>query len=61
MPPSKTLPPCFDHYPPGRWQLPIPPEQHFQKILFPEQKEGERIYVVEKITKINKGIGDKFW
>ena len=40
---------------------PIPPEQHFLKIFFPEQKDGEEDYLVEKITKINKGIGHKFW
>ena len=44
----------------GRRELPIPPEQHFLKIFFPEQKEGGEYYVVEKIVKINKGIGHKF-
>ena len=33
-------PPGFYHYPPGRRELPIPLEQHFLKIFFPEQKEG---------------------
>ena len=37
------------------------PEQHFLKIFFPEQKEGAEDYVAEKIIKINKGIGHKFW
>ena len=65
--PKQTFPPGLDHYPPRRPELPIPPEEHFQKILpflfaffdttfFPEQKEGERV-----ITKIGKCIGHKFW
>ena len=44
------------YYPPGRRELPIPPEQRFLKIFFPEEKGGED-YGVEIITKINKGIG----
>ena len=51
---KQRFPPGFDHYSPGRPELQIPPEEHFQKILpflfaffhatfFPEQKEGERI------------------
>ena len=54
--PKQNSPPGFYQYPPGRRELPIPPEQHFLKIFFPEQKD----YVVEKITKINNGIGHKF-
>ena len=63
---SQKSPPCFYHYPPGRRKFPIPLEQQFLKIFFPEQKEGVRggeggeDDVVEKITKINKGIGHKF-
>ena len=41
--PMQNSPPSFDHYPPGRRELPIPPERHFLKIFFPEQKVGERI------------------
>ena len=59
--PTQNSPPGFYHYPRGRRELPIRPEQHFLKIFFPEQKEGGEDYVVEKITKINKGIGRKFW
>ena len=55
--PKQNSPPGFYHYPPGRRKLRITPEQHFLMIFFPEQKEG---YVVEKIAKINKGIGRKF-
>ena len=33
----------------------------FHTAFFPQQKEGGDDYVVEKITKINKGIGHKFW
>ena len=32
----------------------------FSEDIFPEQKEGGEDYVVEKIAKINKGIGHKF-
>ena len=32
----------------------------FHRAFFPEQKEGGEDYVV-KFTKINKGIGHKFW
>ena len=59
--PKQNSPPGFYHYPPGWRKLPIPPEQHFLKIFFPEQKVGAEDYVLEKITKINKGIGHKFW
>ena len=59
--PKQNSPQGFYDYPPGWRKLPIPPEQHFLKIFFPEQKVGEEDYVVEKITKINKVIGQKFW
>ena len=58
--PKQNSPPGFYHYPLGRRELCIPPEQHFL-IFFPEQKEGGADYVVEKTAKINKGIGHKFW
>ena len=62
---SKTHHPGFYHYSPGRKKLPVPPEQHFLKILLLEQKGkgggGGEHYGVERITKINKGIGHKFW
>ena len=41
--PKQNSPKGFDHYPPGRRELPIPSEQHFLKIYFPKQKEGETI------------------
>ena len=59
--PKQNSPPCFYHYPLGRRELPIPLEQHFLKIFFPEQKERGEDYGVEKITKISKCIGHKFW
>ena len=40
--PKQNSPPGFYHYPPGRRELRIPPEQHFLKIFFPEQKGGRR-------------------
>ena len=55
-----TLSPGFLSLSPGRWELPIPHKQHFLKIFFPEEKEGQEDYGVEKITKINKGNGHKF-
>ena len=66
---KQNSPPGFYHCPPGRHEFPIPPKQHFLKIFFPEQKEGwweggggegGEDDVVEKITKINKGIGHNF-
>ena len=33
----------------------------FSEDIFPEQKDGKEDYAIEKITKINKGIGHKFW
>ena len=55
--PKQNTPPGFYHYPPGRQELPISPEQRFLKIFFPKEKED---YGAERITKINKGIGHKF-
>ena len=69
MSPKQSSPPGFYHYPPGRRELPIPPEQHFLKIFVPEEKGwgkrggrggGGEDYEVERITKINKAIGHKF-
>ena len=58
---KQNSPPGFYHYPLGRRELRIPSKQRFLRIFFPEQKEGGEDYGVEKITKINKGIGHKFW
>ena len=58
--PKQNSPPGFYHYPPGRRELPIPTEQRFLKIFFPEEK-GVEDYGIEIITKINKGIDNKFW
>ena len=59
MTPKQNSPPDFYNYPPGRWELPIAPEQRFLKIFCPEQKRGWGDYGVEKITKLNKGQG--YW
>ena len=59
FPPSKT-PPGFCHYPPGRRKLPIPPEQHFLKIFFPEQKGGEKIMELKKIPKLTRVLVTSF-
>ena len=60
--PKQNSPPGPYRYPPDRRELRIAPEQHFLKIFFPEQKEGGsgEYYVVERIAKINKGIGHNF-
>ena len=58
--PQAKLSTCFCHYLPDRRGLSIPAEQHFLKIFFSEQKEGGEDYVVEKITKINKGLVRSF-
>ena len=54
-PSSKT----FSHrYPPGRQELPIPPEQRFLKIFFPEQNktrgEGGGIMELKKLPKLTR-------
>ena len=36
--PTQSSPPGFYHYHPDRQELRIPPEQHFMKIFFPEQR-----------------------
>ena len=54
--PKQDSPSDFYHYPPDRWELPIPPGQRFLKIFFPWAERGETI-----MAKINKGIGHKFW
>ena len=57
--PKQNSPQGFYRYPQSRRESSIPPEQHFLKIFFPEEKgEGEN-HGVENITTINKGIGYK--
>ena len=59
--PQAKLSPRLSSLSPGRRESPISPKQHFLKIFFPEQKEVGEDYGVEKITRINKVIGHKFW
>ena len=60
--PKQSAPPGFHHYPPGWRELCIPPNSIFWRYFFLSRKrEGGEDYVVEKIAKINKGIGHKFW
>ena len=59
--PKQNSSPGFYHYFPDRQELRIPPQQHFRKIFFLQQKEGGEDYVIEKIAKINKGTDHKFW
>ena len=41
--PKENSPPGFSHYLPGKWELPIPIEQRFLKIFFPEEKGGREL------------------
>ena len=59
--PQAKLSPRFLSLSPRQTGIAHFPKQHFLKIFFPEQKEGAEDYVAEKIIKINKGIGHKFW
>ena len=59
---KQNSPPGFYHYPPGRPELPIPPEQRFLKIYFLRRK-GERIMELKelpKLTKVSVTSFDKF-
>ena len=57
-PPSKTLP---HHYPPGRQEWPIPPEQRNLKIFFPEEKKGgDRIMELKKLPKLTRELVTRF-
>ena len=38
--PKQNSPPGFYHYPPERWELPVPAEQDFLEIIFPENGGG---------------------
>ena len=58
--PQAKLSPSFYHYPPSRRELLIPPEQHFLKIFFPEQKEGERIMQLKKLPKLARVLVTSF-
>ena len=69
--PKQTFPPGFYHYPQGRLILPIPPEQHFLKILpfffaffhtaiLSVQKEVGEDYVVEKLPKLTSALVTSF-
>ena len=58
-PPKQNSAPVFYHYSPARRELPIPPEQRFLKILFPEEK-GERIMELKKIPKLLKALVTSF-
>ena len=51
--PKQNSPPDFYHYPPGRRELPIPPEQLFWRYFFLRRK-GERIMESKKLPKLTK-------
>ena len=42
--PKQKSPPGFYHYPLGRRELPIPPEQHFLNIFFTEDTAGRGLW-----------------
>ena len=60
MPPSKTLPEVFIIIPQADGHCSFFPNSIFSRYFFLRRKRGGEDYVDEKITKINKGIGDKF-
>ena len=61
---SKTHHPGFYHYSPGRKKLPVPPEQHFLKILLLEQKgKGggeESIMELKELPKLTRVLVTSF-
>ena len=67
MSPSKTLPEVFLIIPQADRNCPFLPNSIFWKYFYLSRKKGKggggsgrEDYVVEKITKITKGIGHKF-
>ena len=61
--PKQKSPPGFYHYPPGRRELPIPPEQRFVEDTFSWRERGERIMELKelpKLTKVSATSFDKF-
>ena len=58
--PKQNSPPGFYHYPQAEGNCAFFPDSVFWKYSFLIRKRGERI-MDEKITKINNGIGHKFW
>ena len=58
--PKQKSPSGFYHYPQGRREWRIPPEQRFLKIFFPEQKEGERIMELKKLPKLTRVLVTSF-
>ena len=60
MPPSKILPQVFIIILQAGGNCPFLPNSVFWRYFFLRRKGGED-YGVERITKINKGIGHKFW
>ena len=60
MPPSKTLPQVIIIIP-RQTGITHLSQTAFSEDIFLEQKKGEEDYGVQKITKINKGNGHKFW
>ena len=58
--PQAKISPGFYHYPQGRREWRIPPEQRFLKIFFPEQKEEERIMELKKLPKLTRVLVTSF-
>ena len=58
--PKQNSLPGFYHYSPGRRELPIPPKQHFLKMYFPEQNEGDRIMYLKKLPILTRVLVTSF-
>ena len=56
---KNSLPGVY-HYHPGKREFPIPPNQSFLKIIFPEQERGERIMESKKLTKLTRVLVTSF-
>ena len=58
--PQAKLSPRFLSLFPGRRELPIPPKQHFLKMYFPEQSEGDRIMYLKKLPILTRVLVTSF-
>ena len=58
--PKQNSLPGFYHYPPGRWELPIPPEQPFWRYFFLRRKGERNNFDYSKLTQVSVTSFDKF-
>ena len=59
--PKAKLSPRFWSLPPRQTRIAHSTRTAFSEDIFSRAERGGEDYVAEKITKINKGIGHKFW